>query len=48
MIHVNVVDGQITGSYGDTPFSVTYDKDLYDAMLAVATAANEATDMETY
>jgi hypothetical protein len=48
MIHVNVVDGQITGSYGDTPFSVTYDKDLYDAMLAVATSANEATDMETY
>ncbi len=48
MIHVNVSDGQITGSYGDTPFSVTYDKDLYDAMLAVAKSANEATDMETY
>ena len=48
MIHVNVSDGQISGSYGNTPFSVMYDQELYSAMLAVATAANEATDMETY
>jgi hypothetical protein len=48
MIHVNVSDGQITGSYGDTPFSVTYDEALYNAMLDVADAANEATDMEAY
>ncbi len=48
MIHVNVSDGQITGSYGDTPFSVIYDQELYNAMLDVANAANEATDMEAY
>lgn len=48
MIHVNVSDGQITGSYGDTPFSVIYDEALYNAMLDVADAANEATDMEAY
>ncbi len=48
MIHVNVSDGQITGSYGDTPFSVIYDQALYNAMLDVADAANEATDMEAY
>ena len=48
MIHVNVSDGQITGSYGDTPFSVTYDEALYNAMLDVADAANEAADMEAY
>lgn len=48
MIHLNVIDGRITGSYGDRPFSVTYDEALYNAMLDVADAANEATDMEAY
>jgi len=48
MIHINVVDGQITGSYGNTPFSVSYDKDLYQAMLKVADAANEANSLEDY
>ena len=48
MIHINVSEGLITGSYGETPFSITYDKDLYIAMSKVASAANDATDMETY
>jgi len=48
MIHINVSEGLISGSYGETPFSVTYDQDLYDAMIKVANAANDATDMETY
>ena len=48
MIHINVREGLISGSYGETPFSVTYDQNLYDAMIKVANAANDATDMETY
>ena len=48
MIHINVSSGLISGSYGETPFSVTYDEKLYDAMSKVAEAANEATDLETY
>ncbi|MBE16975.1 MAG: hypothetical protein CL867_12065 [Cytophagaceae bacterium] len=48
MIHINVSEGLISGSYGETPFSVTYDQNLYDAMIKVANAANDATDMETY
>lgn len=48
MIHINVVDGQITGSYGNTPFSVSYEKDLYQAMLKVANFANEANTLEEY
>ena len=48
MIHINVSEGLINGSYGETPFSVTYDQNLYDAMIKVANAANDATDMETY
>ena len=48
MIHLNVIDGRITGSYGDRPFSITYDEALYNAMLDVADAANNAEDMEAY
>lgn len=48
MIHINVSEGLISGSYGETPFSVTYDQNLYNAMIKVANAANDATDMETY
>ena len=48
MIHLNVIDGQITGSYGDTPFSVSYEESLYNAMMDVADAANSATTMEDY
>lgn len=48
MIHLNVIDGQITGSYGDTPFSVSYEESLYNAMMDVADAANSATTIEDY
>lgn len=48
MIHLNVIDGQITGSYGDTPFSVSYEESLYNAMMDVADAANESITIEDY
>ena len=33
MISVNVIDGNIVGSYGNTPYSVAYSKDLYAKLL---------------
>jgi len=48
MISLNVINGHISGSYGNESFSVSYDKDLYQAMLAVADSANNAATVEAY
>lgn len=48
MISLNVINGHISGSYGNESFSVSYDKDLYQAMLKVADSANNAATVEDY
>jgi hypothetical protein len=48
MISLNVINGHISGSYGNESFSVSYDKDLYQAMLLVADSANNAATVEDY
>ena len=48
MISLNVINGHISGSYGNESFSVSYDKDLYQAMLKVADTANNAATVEDY
>ena len=48
MININVIDGRICGSYGDTPFSVQYTPELYEKLSKIADLANDATTMEEY
>jgi hypothetical protein len=48
MITINVIEDKIVGSYGETPFSVSYTKETYDAMVKAAAVANEAMTMEEY
>lgn len=48
MITINVIDGQICGSYGETPFSVTFSKETYEAMEKLANKAEEITSVEEY
>ena len=48
MIHINVINHLISGSYGNTPFSRSYEKDIYDQMVALSAAADEATSVEEY
>ena len=45
MITINVIEGRISGSYGDTPFSVNYSQDTYDKMVRLQTEADEVTTM---
>ena len=33
MISINVIGDMISGSYGNTPFSRTYEKDIYEQMV---------------
>ena len=40
MIHVSIIDDNIVGSYGDTPFSVPMDIDLYGELTTLAEKAN--------
>tara|TARA_Y100000768_G_scaffold387662_1_gene379705 strand:- start:322 stop:1494 length:1173 start_codon:yes stop_codon:yes gene_type:complete len=48
MITINVIEGRISGSYGDTPFSVNYSQDTYDKMVRLQTEADEVTTMDEY
>lgn len=48
MININVIDGRICGSYGDTPFSVQFTPELYEKLSKLAETANDATTMEEY
>lgn len=48
MIHVSIIDDNIVGSYGDTPFSVPLNLDLYKELVELADVANAAPTMETY
>ena len=48
MIHVSIIDDNIVGSYGDKPFSVPANLDLYNELVELADVANSAPSMETY
>ena len=48
MIHVSIIDDNIVGSYGDKPFSVPADLDLYGELVELADEANSAPSMEAY
>ena len=48
MISINVIGEMISGSYGNTPFSRTYEKDIYDQMVSLASQADEAGTVEEY
>ncbi len=48
MISINVIGDMISGSYGNTPFSRTYEKDIYDQMTVLADEADEAGTVEEY
>jgi hypothetical protein len=48
MITLNVINDSIVGSIGEEPFSITYSKELYTALLAKADDVNAATTMEEY
>ena len=40
MITINVIENQISGSYGDTPFSVNYSEDTYKKMKELGAIEN--------
>ena len=48
MITINVIEGRISGSYGDTPFSVNYDEVTYNKMVTLQSKAEEVTTMDEY
>ena len=48
MISINVIGELISGSYGNTPFSRTYEKDIYEQMVTLAEQADTATTVEEY
>lgn len=48
MITINVIDDKICGSYGDTPFTVEYEKDLYDRMQQLSHKAQGVNTVEEY
>ena len=48
MISINVIGDMISGSYGNTPFSRTYEKDIYDQMVVLADEADQAGTVEEY
>ena len=48
MISINVIGDMISGSYGNTPFSRTYEKDIYEQMLELANKADDAATVEEY
>jgi hypothetical protein len=48
MISINLIGNVISGSYGNTPFSRTYEKDIYDQMSALAVQADAAQSVEEY
>ena len=48
MITINVIEDKICGSYGDTPFTVDYDKQVYDQMQGLADTASKVESVEDY
>ena len=48
MITINVIEDKISGSYGDTPFSVPFEREVHISMHELAEKANNATTMEEY
>ena len=48
MITINVIEGKICGSYGDTPFAVTYSEDLYVDMMDLSVQMEGVETMEEY
>ena len=48
MITINVIDDKICGSYGDTPFTVEYSKELYDRMQQLSHKAQGVSTVEEY
>lgn len=48
MITINVIEGRISGSYGDTPFSVNYCESTYNTMIELQAQADTVTNMDEY
>jgi hypothetical protein len=48
MISINVIDGRISGSYGDKTFSVDFNKEIYNQMLSLQAQAESAASIEEY
>tara|TARA_R100000963_G_C4644991_1_gene109054 strand:- start:1190 stop:2356 length:1167 start_codon:yes stop_codon:yes gene_type:complete len=48
MITLNVIEDQICGSYGETPFAVEYTKEVYDIMQQHAVMAEQVETIEEY
>ena len=48
MISINVIGDMISGSYGNTPFSRSFEKDIYEQMVVLAEKANSAATVEQY
>lgn len=48
MISINVIGDMISGSYGNTPFSRSFEKDIYEQMLELSEKANSAATVEEY
>mgnify|MGYP003144350108 FL=1 len=48
MITINVIDDKICGSYGTTPFTVDYSKELYTKMHEISSKAEDITTTEEY
>jgi len=46
MISLNVIDGNIVGSYGEKSFSVTYTEELYKQMQELAKKADRVETMD--
>lgn len=48
MITINVIEDQISGSFGETPFTVPYSKEKYDAMQKLAEESSTVESMKQY
>ena len=48
MISINVIGELISGSYSNTPYSRTYEKDIYEQMVVLADQADNAATVEQY
>ena len=48
MITINVIENQISGSYGDKPFSVNYSEDTYRKMMELSDRQQSVTTMDEY
>ena len=48
MITINVIEGKICGSFGDTPFAVPYTEDVYNEMMNLSSQMEGIESMEDY